>query len=55
MPIVLLIPYRKRFSACDLFNVGVKPWQAAEKPLISEVAATLRRHNFDHCNTHMAA
>jgi hypothetical protein len=29
--------------------------QAAEKPLMSEVAATLRRHNFNHCNTRRAA
>ena len=29
--------------------------QAAEKPWISEVAATSRRHNFNRCNTHVAA
>jgi hypothetical protein len=51
-------------------SLGIKKWrppasaggkivpmaqQAAEKPWVSEVAATLRRHNFNGCTTDLAA
>jgi hypothetical protein len=41
---------------------GISHWrrkggalQAAEKPRVIEVAATSRRHNFNHGNTQLAA
>jgi hypothetical protein len=43
------------WQRCEPRHLEPDTYQAAEKTLISEAAATLRRHNFNHCHTHLAA